>query len=350
MSRNQPCYLVELPGELRCHILGYLFQDARITFSKQDDGFHPVKWLVVRHNTNVSILATCKNLRREASPMFWNNMEMFVPSDILYDLRNTGLWSHPSLYKMTSLQRQITNISIGVGQFKHPYADSVTTLAMVTCFVVDLKHYINLRRLTLVSVDDHELRSMYRNLQRQELYEGLSDVDRREMWDGVKSIQNKFFQPRILQRYTSRACWSEFWGPVYSLIMNWRSDPVKSSMIVDDASNCARSYGSQRNTSMTFKICHQNYEQVYYILKDRAVTLHTEPEIYEYGLLPPLIYEADIIELDDKQETVLQNIRLVGEHRAFWQQDGPPRRLPNIKGFPSLLMSYPFFVPEADFL
>lgn len=341
------CYLVELPAELRTQIFEYLFQNARITFTNLNfNERRSTQWFVMQHNTNISILATCKSLRREAYPIFWNTLEMFIPSSMLYDLRETGLWSHPSLHRMISLRQQIWNISIGARLYGDPSQDSIMTLAMITCFVTDLKHYSNLKRLTLVALDSGStLREACPSLTIESEYECLSDIDRREVWKHLKSKNRVFIDRQFHQKYQ---CWSDFWTPVYNLILSWRSDPIKSNIFDYTTCNPLGTSKSQPNSAMTFKIYHQNYEQLCYSPKCLG-----DPPQYEainttrnYAVMPPLIYEAEVNVLQSGNDhgIELQNVRLIGEHRSFWQQSDPPEQLKNIKELPSLLMSYPFWI------
>lgn len=349
MSGNTSFYLLELPAELRCLIWGYLFQDSRIMFSKPiKSGLLTLseepKWLVVRHNTNVSVLATCRSLRREAAPIFWNKFEMFIPSQLLYDFRETGLWSHPILHKMTSLRPQVQNISIGARIYGRPEDDSVATLSMITCFVADLKYYSNLKRLTLTSVNNGRiLQYSHPVLQGEENYESLSDAERHKAWEYVKSIQRVFCHSSHRKIYP---CWIHFWRPVYDLIMNWRSDPIRANMFGDVANNDCGKRKSELPPGMNFTIYHQNYEQIRFEPKNptQSAIIGTCASPYGYGEMPPLVYEAEVVAGVYDHLLVPRNIQLVGEHRAFWQQSDPPKQLSDIRDLPSLLISYPFWI------
>lgn len=276
---------------------------------------------------------------------------MFIPSWLLYDFRETGLWSHPALHKMTSLRPQMQNISIGSRLYGHPEDDSVVTLSMMTCFVADLKYYSNLKRLTVTSVDNGKtLQYLQPGLQGEDNYENLSDTERRKMWEYVKSAQRVFGHSSHRRNYP---CWIHFWRTVYALIKNWRSDPTRAN-VLDDITNddCGESK-SKLPQGMNFKIYHQNYEQLHF--KPKQLDLSEVPEFISVyanpfgdAEMPPLIYEAEVVEGVYDHFLVPRDIRLVGDHRAFWQQSDPPKKLSDIRERPSLSISYPFWIPQHD--
>lgn len=350
MVGGAPCYLIQLPPEIRSQVFGFLFQDAQLRLAAR--GSNTIR-TISKHNTNVSILATCKFLRQEAAPMFWSTMELFIPLQMIYDYRNVGLWSHQSLQQVISLKPQIRNINIGIIQ-ETIYMRTTSWVAAISSFVTDLKDFTSLKRLILT----HVCKGWFDNspgfleLGNEILYENMTDEQRQKMWrhiqpgSAVTDIDTNevpFFERVIVNGLDlGGQFWFDEWVSIYRLIMNWRSDPIKIGVLFQQEVP-TRGIEAERHDRkrMSFKIFHHHYQQLTYNPKLPSDFDDSQPELI--GYLPPRIHEFEILERDDFPTPAEESMQLVGKHRSFWTQKDPPKRLMNVGELDSLLIDYPFW-------
>lgn len=160
---QRPCYLLELPAEIRSLIFSHLFSNARIWFDQtlvvdpEEYIIHPmykpgkIEFTLHQQNTHIAILKTCRQLYSETNPIFWSSFEFYIPPSMLWCYRHVGLWTHPDLAKMLSLRPQIQNFFIGF-RGSNAHGDAISCLSEITCFTADFKYYSNLKYCTLVNI------------------------------------------------------------------------------------------------------------------------------------------------------------------------------------------------------
>lgn len=287
--------------------------------------------------------------------MFWDMFEMFIPSQMLYELRDYGgLWSVQGLEKIISLRPQLYNVALGFSKVPPSQCSLIRALAEVSSFVTDLRYYACLKRLTLTYIDNQP-KSYFPNGSRQPMqYQNLTDKQRQTFWQVAKNncrimllAPESFYLPEDqldLFSPLSGSCWFQFWAPVLSLIMRWRSDPVKLNILGSHViHNGNIAIQEDRVKAMSFRIFYQHYEQLQYELSGSQKCKGLDRE---FGTLPPLIHEIEVMELDHTPTFELKEMRLVGEHRAFWEQSNPPEHLIDVRNIQSSHTSYPFWISE----